>query len=270
MAAWASPRPPSPPNGIVPKGAKAGMGGEDGRRMSTARNGDEEGQARGVGPAWAPTLGTNPLDARRTSILPCPRVQVELDSEEEAWARRVIGRSIVRKLRPRLERRDRSTWLHISELPASAVPREAPQPLVVGSQVLLHEPDMSLMMGLRVRHPVRGPGVVYHTDAHSIHVEYEGTERSRQHYKEQNWHKLQFVTGSLSVLVATYKRQPLAGTLLEPADDGAWRVQIDGGHAPSVHPVEKLTPLPPFAMDGVSLACIRSFRRQFGARLPRG
>ena len=276
LAAWASPRPPSPPNGIVPNGtdpmrrsSAPAVLARHARLESTARNGDEEGQARVRLARYRPGLrpSARTLSMRRTSILPCPRVQVELDSAEEAWARRVIGRSIVRKLRRRLERRDRSTWLHISELPASAVPREAPQPLVVGSQVLLHEPDMSLMMGLRVRHPVRGPGVVYHTDAHSIHVEYEGTERSRQHYKEQNWHKLEFVTGSLSVLVATYKRQPLAGTLLEPADDGAWRVQIDGGHAPSVHPAEKLTPLPPFAMDGVSLACIRSFRRQFGARL---
>ena len=55
--------------------------------------------------------------------------------------------------------------------------------------------------------------------------------------------------------------------MLDFVPPSSWRVQFEGGHEPRVHAADKLAALPPFPMDGVSLACIRSFRRQFGLQI---
>ena len=68
-------------------------------------------------------------------------------------------------------------------------------------------------------------------------------------------------------MLSIARKQALAGTVLDEVPPGSWHVQFEGGHEPRVHPADKLTALPPFPMDGVSLACIRSFRRQFGLQI---
>ena len=85
--------------------------------------------------------------------------------------------------------------------------------------------------------------------------------------REHDWKSLQFLSSSLEFALKIARGEALAGTVLDLVPPSSWRVQFEGGHEPRVHAADKLTVLPPFPMDGVSLACIRSFRRHFGLQI---